>query len=152
MTKTIDLSIPREHIPGEGTGNPGPCPRCGAPLQKESATYLLLTMRRGQPADSFITGTDKGWFCPQCPALLLNFQELARPLKFGLSKWKVGNEVAVAGIVDLDAIPKSKAELPLGAPGNPIPLVEFTNSGGPAALPGPRQSNHPGSKKRKKRR
>ena len=39
--------------------------------------------------------------------------------------WDVGNEYCVEGIVDLDAIPEDKRHLPLGAEGNPIPLIEF---------------------------
>ncbi len=124
---SIDLSIPREFIPWEGEGKPGPCPRCGAPLKQESATYMLLTRRGDQTTDSFMTNSDEGWFCTQCPVLLINPQPLAEIHSFGIPKWDFGDEFAVVGIVNLDAIPPDKEHLPIGDPGNPIPLVEFSN-------------------------
>jgi len=44
-----------------------------------------------------------------------------------LPHWNVGSEFALLGIVDLDAIPEDKRDLPLGDDDNPIPLVEFTS-------------------------
>ena len=139
----IDTSIPRECIPWEGQGDPGPCPRCGAPLKQEYVTYLVLTRQDGKMADSFMAGSDEGWFCTQCPVLLLNSQELTEPLSFGLPKWNVGDESAVVGIVDLNAIPADKANVPIGAPGNPVPLVEFSN----LRTPGTARSSRPGRKR-----
>jgi hypothetical protein len=136
---SVDFSIPREFIPWQGEGEPGPCPRCGAPLTQEEAVYMVLTRRGDQTTDSFMTNSDKGWFCTQCPVLLLNSQHLVEALPFGLPKWDVGNEFAVAGIVNLDAIPPEKEHLPIGAPGNPIPLVEFSNLREPDE-PQPRRS------------
>ncbi|MCD6289568.1 MAG: hypothetical protein J7M34_03625 [Anaerolineae bacterium] len=48
-------------------------------------------------------------------------------LQYSPSHWDVGDELLIAGIVDLDAIPEEKRYLPLGDEDNPIPLVEFTN-------------------------
>ncbi|MGC9394642.1 MAG: hypothetical protein ACP5J4_07275 [Anaerolineae bacterium] len=150
---TIDFSVPRELIPWQGEGDPGPCPKCGAPLKQHNATYMVLTRHGDKLADSFMTGSDKGWFCTQCPALLLNTQEVAEPLAFGLRDWDIGDQYAVVGIVDLNAVPPEKHHLPIGAPGNPVPLVEFSNVGAPHAARGRSgSSRHPGSKKRRKKR
>ena len=150
---TIDFSVPREFIAWEGDGDPGSCPKCGAPLKQEHATYMLLTRRGGKLADSFMTGSDKGWFCTQCPALLLNPQEFSEPLSMGMPGWDVGNQFAIVGLVDLDAIPPEKDDIPIGAPGNPVPLVEFSNIRAPRPARGRSgSSRHPGSKKRRKKR
>ena len=37
------------------------------------------------------------------------------------------NEFAVLGVVDLEAMPPGKEDIPLGDDDNPIPLVQFTN-------------------------
>ena len=149
----IDFSVPRELIPWKGEDDPGPCPKCGAALTQHYATYMVLTRQGGKLADSFMAGSDKGWFCTQCPALLLNTQEVGETLAFGLRGWNVGEEFAVVGIVDLEAIPPAKQDVPIGAPGNPVPLVEFRNVGASrTARDRSGSSRHPGSKKRRKKR
>jgi len=122
----IDASIPRECIYQEFEGQPGPCPRCGGPLQSHSATYVVITRRGEEITDDFIIGNDMGWFCARCPTVVINPEEVKEFLAHGLPKWDTGAEFAVVGIVDLDAIPEEKQDLPLGGDDNPIPLVEFT--------------------------
>ncbi len=48
-------------------------------------------------------------------------------LSHSLPHWNVGNEFAVLGIVNMDAVPENERDVPLGDDDNPIPLVEFTN-------------------------
>jgi len=69
-------------------------------------------------------------------------------------RWDVGEEYAILGLVDLDAIPEEKEYLPLGSDENPIPLVEFTNicSGVPTPSGRPRVKKARARRKRKKRR
>ena len=43
-----------------------------------------------------------------------------------LPHWDVGGKFVLAGIVNVDAIPEEKQDLPLGGDDDPIPLVEFT--------------------------
>lgn len=123
----IDITIPRECIYQRFKGEPGPCPRCGGPLQQSTQTYLVATRRGKRIADSFVVGGDMGWFCTRCPTVVINSEELSDMLQYSLPHWDVGNEFAVLGVVDLDAIPEEKRHLPLGDDDNPIPLVEFTN-------------------------
>ena len=122
----VDFSIPRKCIYRYIEDDPGPCPNCGSTLQHRMATYLVLTRSGDEQGDSFITNIDGGWFCPQCPTLLLDLSEIREGLSVGLPDWKIGEEFTVAGIVDLDAIPEDKMHLPLDHPDNPLPLVEFT--------------------------
>jgi len=106
---------------------PGPCPRCGGPLQSHSATYLVITQRGEEITDDLIIGDDWGWFCACCPTVVINPEEVKEFLAHGLPKWDTGAEFAVVGLVDLDAIPEEKYDLPLGGENNPIPIVRFTN-------------------------
>lgn len=122
----IDASVPRKCIYGYFDDNPGPCPDCGSTLQQQRATYLVFTKSGDEETDSFITGNDDGWFCPQCPTLLLDLSGIREGLSIGLPGWNMGDEFAVAGIVDISAIPDDKKHLPLDHPDNPIPLVRFT--------------------------
>ncbi|MFO7917334.1 MAG: DUF1186 domain-containing protein [Anaerolineae bacterium] len=123
---SIDVSVPRKCIYGYFDDNPGPCPECGSTLKQQMATYLVLTRCGDEETGSFITGDDSGWFCPQCPTLLLDLSGIRESLPIGLPAWNVGDEFAVAGIVDIHAIPDDKEHLPLDHPDNPLPLVRFT--------------------------
>ena len=126
----IDITIPRECIYQEFEGQPGPCPRCGGPLQQSSQTYLVVTQRGEEITDSFMIGGDIGWFCARCPTVVINPEEVNKFFTHPLPNWDIGEEFALAGIVDLDAIPEEKRDLPLGDDDNPIPLVEFTDVSG----------------------
>jgi len=123
----IDIAIPRECIYQQFEGHPGPCPRCGGRLQSHPATYLVATRRGKKSTDSFLVGGDPGWFCARCPTVVINPEEMSGYLLHRLPHWDVSTEFVVLGIVDLDAIPEEKRDLPLGDDDNPIPLVEFTN-------------------------
>ncbi|GEM_PF-1238746 len=122
----IDITIPRECYYESFEGQPGPCPQCGSQLRQSRQTYLVTTRRGRHAADSFIMGSDFGWFCDNCPAIVINSAEVNKMIGYGLPHWDVGKEYVVLGIVNLDAIPEDKQYLPLGDDDNPIPLVEFT--------------------------
>jgi hypothetical protein len=123
----IDITIPRECIYQEFDEQPGPCPRCGSPLRQSWQTYLVITQHGEEMADSFMTGGDIGWFCTRCPTVVINPEEVTKLLMQPLPHWDIGEEFVLLGIVDLDAIPEEKRDLPLGDDDNPVPLVEFTN-------------------------
>jgi hypothetical protein len=123
----IDINIPRECVYQQFEEQPGPCPRCGGPLQSHRATYLVGTKRGRKSTDSFFVGNDMGWFCARCPTVVINPEEVGEYLGYSLPDWDVGTEFVVLGLVDMDAIPEEKRDLPLGDDDNPIPLVAFTN-------------------------
>ena len=123
----IDITIPRECIYKEFENDPGPCPRCGSQLQQSSQTYMVATRRGRTETDSFIIGSDFGWFCTACPTVVINLYQVSEFLSFGKPGWDIGSEFAVLGVIDLNAIPPEKASLPLGDDDNPIPLVQFTS-------------------------
>ncbi len=123
----IDITIPRECIYQEFENEPGPCPRCGAGLQQSRQTYLIATRHGRTMADPFMVGSDFGWFCAACPTVVINPYEVKKLLSYGKPDWDIGPEFGVMGVIDLDAVPPDKANVPLGEDDNPIPLVEFTN-------------------------
>jgi len=125
----LDFSVPRERYYGDFKDRPGPCPRCDGVLKQYRATYMVETYERGIPADDFIMGNDMGWFCGGCPAVVINTNVLKDFLMVQTARpdWAVGSEIDVIGIVDVDAIPEEKRNIPLGEKNNPIPLVDFTN-------------------------
>jgi len=121
----FDVSIPRKMFWSYKVGNKEFCPQCHSKLENEYHTYLLIVKKRGD-SEFFITGNDKGYFCPNCPVVVLDrkaFSELAS----GFNPMSSLLQFTVSGIVDLDAIPEGKTHLPLGSDDNPIPLVEFLN-------------------------
>jgi uncharacterized C2H2 Zn-finger protein len=142
VPEKIDISQPRESILRAFRGHPGSCPRCGAALRQQRETYLVATRRGKRLADSFTMGSDFGWLCPQCPTIVINTTEVEKLLKASGWRFDVGEEYSVLGLVDLDAVPPAKRHLPLGDPGNPLPLVRFSNM----------QPAPPESKPRKKKR
>jgi hypothetical protein len=127
MPKPFDITVEREAIYRDFDGQPGSCPRCGGPLTQRTQTYLVSTRTGKYDGDSFIMGSDFGWFCEACPTVVLNTVEVSRMLSYQKPGWKIGSEFAVLGLINLDAIPKDKRDRPLGEVDNPIPLVEFTD-------------------------
>jgi hypothetical protein len=122
----INIKIPRQAIYRSFTDDPGACPNCGEALVNEYQTYMVATRHKGKIADSFILGSNFGWFCKSCPTVVLNHDEIRRMLSTGMSKWlNTGMDYLALGIVNLDAIPASKRHLPIGEDDNPIPLIEF---------------------------
>lgn len=132
----IDFNVPREMIMLTLSGKPGPCPRCGGALQQTYATYMIATRQGKRIADSFMMGSDFGWFCLHCPILVIDTNQVSRMLSHSLPHWNVGNEFAVLGIVNMDAVPENERD---------VPLVEFTNSR-------PAQGDKARKKRKKQRR
>jgi len=126
----IDLTLPRVCLYRAFEQAPGPCPRCGGALVQQYASYLISTRSKGRVADSFMTGSDAGWFCPQCPTVVINSNTIGELLSHRLPRWNVGQQFVVLGIVDFDAVPPEKKRLPLGGDDNPIPLIAFTYESG----------------------
>ncbi|MBI3979932.1 MAG: hypothetical protein HY331_17295 [Chloroflexi bacterium] len=153
----VDINQPRECVYRSFEEEPGPCPRCGGPLRQSRQTYMVATRHGRRVADSFMVGSDFGWFCTRCPTVVIDPDDVQAMLQATLPNWDVGEEFAVLGIVDLSAVPNEKKNVPLGDPDNPIPLVEFAHgAGGPSherpAEPGVPRSAKPSGKALRKAR
>jgi len=148
---SIDITRPRECIYKSFEHHPGPCPRCGGSLQQSHQAYLIITRRGSKTTDSFVIGSDFGWFCTRCPTVVMDPADVSEMLQHKLPHWDIGSEFAVAGIIDLDAVPEEKSHLPLGDEDNPIPLVEFSNISRERSGVHPAR-RAPGARKRKSKR
>lgn len=127
MATEIDVKIPRESICQTFHGSPGACPKCGGTLIQRYQSYLLATLCGRRIGDSFCAWGKFGWFCETCPVVVLNIAELQEQLANAPPQWGIGGEILELGLLDLEAIPKSKRHVPIGTPGNPAPLVKFSN-------------------------
>ena len=123
----INIRVPREAVYKSFEGQPGPCPRCGGVMRQSYQTYLIATRSGSKITDSFMTGNKMGWFCASCPTVVISPDQVSELMQHQLPHWDVGDEFAILGLVDLDAVPKDKRSAPLGDTDNPIPLIEFTN-------------------------
>ena len=118
-------SIPRNMFWSSDVGGISRCPGCDESLENESHTYVFAT-REGEEIDTFIVGGECGYFCQQCPIVVLDDESVAEILSFGRG-YPGTFEFLAMGIVDLEAIPDDKQHMELGIDENPVPLVEFTN-------------------------
>ena len=122
-----DVALPRESLLDSFEGEPGPCPRCRSRLIQSSQTYEVATRRGRRLADSLIMGSDFGWFCPGCPIVVINGARVCEMISLARPSWNIGSEYLVLGILNFDAIPPEKRNLPFGTEDNPTPLVPFSN-------------------------
>jgi len=143
--KKFDASIPRWRYWSHKVSNPQTCPKCQSPLEKEFHTYLLLT-REGNEIMQFMTGNDGGSFCPNCPVVVLDYDIFSSRIAAAVIPGE--GSFSVIGIVDLEAIPEDKKDIPIGEDGNPIPLVKFLNTKESGRSP---KKNHTKSRKRRGR-
>jgi hypothetical protein len=123
----LNIKIPREVVYQSFTQQPGTCPKCGGTLVQEYQHYVVNTYENNLEMDSFYMGEKFGWFCKSCPVVVINISELRESLHIVPSNWEVGSNIIVLGILDLDAIPEKKRNIPLGTHGNQVPLIKFSN-------------------------
>jgi hypothetical protein len=121
----IDIRQPRLALYRQLVGHPGECPRCGGELRQHYQSYVIVSHTGSRLADPFMVGSTFGWFCVQCPVVVINSREVGALLGHARSDWDVGAEWTVLGLLDLDAVPEEKRSLPLGTGENPLPLVRF---------------------------
>lgn len=126
---SLNLKVPREAVYQSFKGHPGACPKCHGELLRSTQTYMVATRYGKELGDTFVIGGDFGWFCTQCPVVVIDADRVGEMMSVGKPGWRVGPEFLVLGIVNLDAIPQNKRHLPLGASGNPMPLIQFSNLG-----------------------
>jgi len=147
MGKT-DVSAPRKMFRSTDVGGTTHCPECQPPLENENQTYLVA-VGIGRNIDPFIFANDGGYFCTQCPVVVLDYDEFEECAIAAVGgSYRI--QVAVAGIIDWDAVPESKRDMPIGDDENPIPLVEFSNRS--SSLESPRERSVSRSERKRRRR
>ena len=102
------------------------CPRCNANLECEYHSYMVAIDEEGE-RKAVMMGHDGGLFCQKCPTVVLDPQVvegmISDYVQYQTNKHVESLEYAVVGIVDLDAIPEEKKDIPLGDDDNPVPLI-----------------------------
>ena len=121
-SKKLDLSIKRKMFWGNNVKGMELCPQCSKPLEVKYQTYVLV-VKEGRDLSPFLVGNDFGHFCLECPTVVLDYEGFKRFAVVATHQTDVS--FLVAGIVNQDAIPEDKRNVPLGEDDNPIPLVEF---------------------------
>lgn len=115
-------SIPRRMFWSHEIEDAAVCPRCGAALETEMQTFMAFVRIAGEPQAAVLEA--EASFCPACPVVVLDFEALSETVS-DMVDTDQALEFAVAGVIDTDAIPADKADVPLGEDDNPLPLVQF---------------------------
>jgi len=119
-------SVPRRMYPSNVIPLKNRCPECGAKPEREYHSYVVGAGEGGEET-RLLVGNNLGAFCPKCDVVVLDTEGFAGEVSLGIAPESGPSNIVVLGIVDIDAIPEEKRDLPLGAEDNPIPLVKFTN-------------------------
>ena len=126
MTKDFkhkfDLSIPRRRYYSEHCGLTS-CPECGSPLIEDSCT-VLIAAKSDTDEGEFMSNMSGSHFCESCPVVVFDSDKIERAVILGIRGDK-NLRYQIAGIIDLNSIPKGKRHLEIGSENNPIPLVQF---------------------------
>lgn len=121
-SEKIDLSVPKRRYYSDEC-NLTVCPECGSSLTEESCT-ILLCVKSDTDEGEFMTNLTGSHFCNNCPVVVFDSDKVAQAAKLGIRGDK-NLRYIIAGIIDLDSIPKEKRHLEIGIDENPVPLVNF---------------------------
>ncbi len=123
--KKFSASIPRKMYWSNEVGNYESCPDCGGKLESEHHSYLLAC-RINNETLSINVGNDSGYFCENCPVVVLNYEAFVELISLA-TKTNSKSVFGALGIIDLEAVPENKRNIPFNDSTNPIPLVPFLN-------------------------
>ena len=119
--KTIDISKPKRMYWDYCNPISDGCPECKKKLVNERHSFLLAVKVKNK-TEPFMTGSDAGYFCPDCPVVVLEKEDFT---EIAITESGVDKPVFnVIGIVDTDTIPEDKRDDPY-SDDNPIPVVYF---------------------------
>ncbi|MDO8953217.1 MAG: SEC-C metal-binding domain-containing protein [Draconibacterium sp.] len=121
-SKNIDLSTPRRKYLSKEFGL-SICPECGSGLTEEYSS-ILLRVKSDSDEGEFMTSLSGSHFCNNCPVVVFDSDKVELAARVGI-RGDQNLRYAIAGLIDLDAIPKDKKHLAVGCDENPIPLVQF---------------------------
>jgi hypothetical protein len=145
----VDLTLPRRVFYRTLETSSGPlCPRCHETLVDETGVYLVTTWSGRQREDDFIISADFGRYCPACPTVVIDPNQLGEYVHLGVRTGKMPNAYAVLGLIDLEAIPEESRDVPFGEL-DELPLVPFEPEGSPQR---PQKQRRRQSKARRKKR
>lgn len=107
--------------------------------------YVFTTQIDNMVTGTFFASSDMGWFCEDCPTVVIDERQAKRMIDSPMSDHDEGTHLSVTGIVDLDAIPPEQRHMTLDQI-DPLPIVPFED------VPGERSFGQQPKKKRKARK
>jgi hypothetical protein len=122
IEQKIDLSIPRRRYCSKKC-DLTTCPECNSTLTEEGCT-IILVVKSDTDEGEFMTNLTGSHFCNNCPVVTFDTEKIEQAAKLGIRGDK-NLSYLIAGIVNLNSIPKEKKHLEIGIDENPIPLVHF---------------------------
>ncbi len=122
IKKKIDLSIRRRRYYSIECETML-CPECNSELIDEGCT-ILLEVKSNTDEGEFMTNLNGSHFCANCPVVVFDKEKVEQAARLGI-KGEKNIQYLIAGIVDLNSIPKEKKHLEIGTDENPVPLIEF---------------------------
>ena len=118
----IDLSIRRRKYYSEEC-DLTICPECNSTLIEEGCT-IILAVKSDTDEGEFMTNLTGSHFCNNCPVVVFDTEKVEQAARLGI-RGDENLKYLIAGIVDLNSIPKEKRHLEIGIDENPVPLVQF---------------------------
>ncbi len=119
------------------------CPRCRHTLIQEQASYLVVTFNDAdEETDRLMLGGNFGHYCPNCPTVVVNPDDLAPYLETANREFGDSSGIAVLGRAALEGLTEEENNTPVGELES-IPIVPFHRSP---------SRNKPPNKRRKKRK
>lgn len=122
IKQKIDLSIHRRRYYSDECETML-CPECNSELKDEGCT-ILLAVKSDTDEGEFMTNLTGSHFCTNCPVVVFYKEKVEQAARLGINGEK-NLQYLIAGIVDLNSIPKEKKHLEIGTDENPVPLVDF---------------------------
>ena len=122
IKQKIDLSIRRRRYYSDEIETKI-CPECNSKLIEEGCT-IILVVKSDTDEGEFMTNLTGSHFCPNCPVVVFDNEKIEQAASLGIRGDK-NLKYLIAGIVDLNSIPKEKRHLEIGIDENPVPLVYF---------------------------
>jgi len=122
IKQNIDLSIRRRRYYSDECETTI-CPECNSKLTEEGCT-IILAVKSDTDEGEFMTNLTGSHFCANCPVVVFDNEKVEQAAKLGI-KGDENLKYLIAGIVDLNSIPKEKRHLEIGIDENPVPLVHF---------------------------
>lgn len=123
--KEIDLTIERRQYFNDDFDGEA-CPECGAVLTKKDCSILICAKSQTDEAE-FMTNLSGSTFCHNCPIVVFDKKLVEKAAQLGI-RAKDEIHYSIMGIINLDAVPKEKAQVQRGTDKNPLPLVSFLPS------------------------
>jgi len=123
--KKFPASVPRKMYRSNEVGGHNLCPDCNSTIETEPHTFYIAVRHAGTEEFAMV-GTDGGWFCQNCPVVVLDTRTFNRYALMGVPSKVKQVPYLELGIVDHAAQPEEKRHLPFGKD-HPVPLVPFLN-------------------------